>query len=108
MNENPYERFQSKDLILRDFLAMDRTILANERTFLGYIRTALTLLVAGATFIKFFDQAFVYVLGWVFIPLGLFTLVFGLGRFMKMKQRISVMQRGELKMDDHIPKSNDV
>ncbi|HDK81416.1 MAG TPA: DUF202 domain-containing protein [Nitrospirae bacterium] len=35
-----------KDLFLRDHLAAQRTMLANERTYLAYIRTALTLFIA--------------------------------------------------------------
>lgn len=46
----------NSDTYLRDPLAADRTVLANERTLLAYVRTSLTLLVAGATFIKFFDS----------------------------------------------------
>lgn len=50
-----------------DPLALDRTILANERTFLAYIRTAMTLLVGGVSFISFFDQKLVIAVGWVAI-----------------------------------------
>jgi len=50
--ETPYQDIKGQ-LILRDHLAADRTILANERTFLAYIRTALTLFVAGLSFIHF-------------------------------------------------------
>ncbi|RPJ43750.1 MAG: DUF202 domain-containing protein, partial [Deltaproteobacteria bacterium] len=32
MKKSPYSRFESTDLILRDELAVDRTLLANERT----------------------------------------------------------------------------
>ena len=36
-----------KELILRDYLALERTRLANERTLFSYIRTSLYLLTAG-------------------------------------------------------------
>jgi len=45
----PYERFGNGDLILRDELAIDRTLLANERTFLAYLRAGVTLMLAGVT-----------------------------------------------------------
>ncbi len=32
-------KFNKDEMILRDFLAVDRTLLANERTLLAYIRT---------------------------------------------------------------------
>lgn len=72
-------------MILRDYLAIDRTILANQNTFLAYIRTALTLFVAGITFIRFFDQVVVEIVGWVFIPIGLATFVIGLIRYNKKR-----------------------
>ena len=36
-----------EDMILRDFLATDRTILANERTLLAYLRTFISFFAAG-------------------------------------------------------------
>lgn len=41
-----YEKLDRKSLILRDHLAVDRTILANERTVLAYVRTILTAFIA--------------------------------------------------------------
>lgn len=37
----------NKDLILRERLALQRTILANQSTFLAFLRTAMYFLVAG-------------------------------------------------------------
>lgn len=37
MEEEPYSRFDQEELIIRDYLAADRTVLANERTFLAYV-----------------------------------------------------------------------
>lgn len=39
----------NKDLVLREYLAIERTKLANETTLLAYIRTGLYFLVAGST-----------------------------------------------------------
>ncbi|MEA2063421.1 MAG: DUF202 domain-containing protein, partial [Gemmatimonadota bacterium] len=71
-----YRQFSDK-MILRDHLAADRTLLANERTLLAYIRTALTLFIAGASFIKFFGSLILIVVGWVFIPLGVLAAFLG-------------------------------
>lgn len=73
-----------KELILRDYLAADRTLLAVDRTFLSYIRTALTLFVAGVSFIKFFDSWLIQAIGWLLIPCGVITFVVGLRRCLKM------------------------
>lgn len=88
MTENPYERFQCKELILRDELAIDRTILANERTILAYLRGALTLVIAGATFLHFFDKGVLFYIGIICVPLGLAVGIFGVLRYWKMDKRI--------------------
>ena len=84
----PYAKEEPGQLILRDHLAIDLTVLANERTFLAYIRTALTLFVVGASLIKFFDSLPATVIGWVFIPLGLIVLALGISRYRHMNALI--------------------
>jgi len=86
--KNLYQRFIEKELPLNDQLAAARSILANERTFLSYQRTALTLAVAGFSFVKFFDEQFMIVIGWVFIPSALITVVLGILRYVKMRDLI--------------------
>jgi len=54
----PYSKFNQSEMILRDYLAQDRTKLANERTFLAYLRTAITFSAAGGTLIKIFTSYF--------------------------------------------------
>jgi len=81
--------YTRENYILRDYLAADRTILSNERTFLSYLRTALTSFVVGASFIKFFDGHLVFfTLGWLFIPLGMCCAIFGVIRYRQMKRLI--------------------
>ena len=97
MSDNPYTKFSKKELILRDYLAADRTVLANERTFLAYIRTALTLFVVGISCIQFFDHPVIQVLGWIFIPSGIITLIIGIMRYRSVKSQIhEVSDRGGL------------
>ena len=83
-----YYKFKEEEFFLRDYLAIDRTILANERTFLAYLRTALTIFIAGVTFIKFFENIFIEIIGWVFVPLGILTFVVGTKRFHKFKEQM--------------------
>jgi putative membrane protein len=71
-------------LILRDDLAVHRTTLANERTLLSYMRTALTLFVAGVTFIKFFDQVLVVSAGWLMIPVSILVMAKGVQSYREM------------------------
>ncbi len=69
-------------------LAAERTRLANHRTFLAYQRTALTLFVAGVTFIRFFDSLIVEIIGGVFVPVGIITIVVGIVRYRRTRDRI--------------------
>ena len=95
----PYTGLEDQ-LILRDHLAADRTILANERTFLAYIRTALTLFVAGLSFVHlkdFFSSYIVEVIGVIFIMLGIMTFFVGLVRYKRMQALIRKIKNEELK-----------
>lgn len=65
-----------------------RVTLANQRTFLAYLRTALTMFVAGVTFIRFFDSLLLEVVGWVFVPLAVATLVIGVYRYNSLRVRM--------------------
>lgn len=80
-------------MILRDRLAENRTSLANERTFLAYVRTALTLFVAGVTFIRFFGYVLIEIIGWILIPLGIFAMIRGTINFRRMKRLIKEQER---------------
>lgn len=87
MSEEPYIPYiqEREEMILRDYLAVDRTMLANEASFMSYIRTALTLIAAGATLIKFFDgNPFFQILGWGFVAIGGWLVVHGYNRFSRV------------------------
>jgi len=87
-----YYEDSAGQMILRDHLAADRTRLANERTLLAYYRTALTLFIAGATFVQFFGHLVMIVIGWIFIPLGIFVAVTGVYRYQRMKQPLDMLK----------------
>ena len=91
--KNPYSRFSEKELILRDHLAIDRTVLSNERTVLSYVRTALAIMAAGATLIHFFSEYWVRVSGAALLVLGLIIVVVGLFRYKRMKDSIEEIKR---------------
>lgn len=86
MKKLPYDNFEPRKFIVRDWLALDRTILANERTFLAYGRTALALVISGLTFIKFFGHLAYSLIGYVFIVLGVGVFAFGLKRYWHMER----------------------
>lgn len=76
----PDQLISPNDLILRDTLAIERTELANERTFYAAIRTALTFFIAGVTVIKFMTQPFLIFFGWSFLVV---SVIFALTGFLK-------------------------
>ncbi|MBN1644153.1 MAG: DUF202 domain-containing protein [Dehalococcoidales bacterium] len=83
---NPYIKFIEEELILRDYLAADRTVLANERTFLAYLRTAIAIAAAGAALIQLFDSTTVIVIGWIMIPAAIGTAVVGILHYLRMRR----------------------
>ncbi len=93
MSETPYARFERKELILRDELAIDRTVLANERTMLAYVRTALTLFIAGVTFIEFIESSMWRSFGYFFIPVGVLVGIFGAWRCRRMGRAIQSVRK---------------
>jgi inner membrane protein YidH len=93
MTNNPYERFQGADLILRDELAMDRTVLANERTLLSYIRTGLAFAITGAGTIKFVASLVALLLGWCMVVLSFVVVALGVWRFRRVARHISTCRK---------------
>lgn len=73
---------------LRDHLAADRTIQANERTLLSYVRTALTMFVAGITFVRFFGAQTYVMIGYGFIPVSIIIMITGIYRYNRMRKII--------------------
>ncbi|MGD9874523.1 MAG: YidH family protein [Kiritimatiellia bacterium] len=83
-----YQRFKSEDLILRDELAIDRTLLANERTLLAYLRSGVALMLAGVTLFHFSAAKWFQVIGLSCIPAGVIVMLIGTLRYRQMNSRI--------------------
>lgn len=88
VKEGAVYNFKKEEMILRDFLAADRTLLANERTLLAYIRTGISLLAVAISLIKLFDTTVTYILGIVFIFLGVIPIVWGLYRYRNINKKL--------------------
>ena len=84
MNDSPYSRFGREELILRDELAIDRTLLANERTLLAYLRSAVSLGIAGISIMHFSAHGWYYWAGVACLPAGALTAVIGIVRHRRM------------------------
>lgn len=79
----------NKDLVLREYLALERTKLANERTLLTYIRTGLYFLVAGSTLGHLIDTPFWNILGVPLVVVGLLIVLFGMIRYIRVSRAIT-------------------
>ena len=97
MAEQPYSRYEREQLILRDHLAVERTMLANERTFLAYLRTALSLFALGIAFLKIplFESLLFRITGWILIPLSVAVLLIGWVRYKRTRDRIAPLREEE-------------
>lgn len=73
MNKNPYN---IEELDTKTILAIQRTVLANTRTFAAWVRTGLSSVLAGFGIVKFMGnndkyQAFVSSIGILFVIIGI-------------------------------------
>ena len=90
-------------VILRDYLAIERTRLANERTLLSYIRSSLYLLLGAIGFFQFkeFDN-FQYVTLTALIFSALFFII-GIYRFLLLKRSLKrVYYKSEALYKDNV------
>ncbi len=85
---NKLKTRQNKDLILRERLAMERTDMAIDRTFLSFLRTSLYFAIAGMTvnsLLKVYYGWWVEILFWA---IGIVILFVGVIRFFKQKKKL--------------------
>ncbi|MGS2741347.1 DUF202 domain-containing protein [Sinomicrobium sp. M5D2P17] len=79
---------RDEDMILRDYLSVERTRLSNERTLLSYIRTSLYLILGGITFIQLDDFYNLRYLGILSLALSIVFLIIGIYRFLLLKKSL--------------------
>ncbi len=71
-------------------LARGRNRLANERTMLAYMRTAIMLFATGGTLIKFFAPALIAIIaGWLIMLIGAVVVVIGFWRFLRARAKLA-------------------
>lgn len=69
-------------------LSIERTVLANRRTFLAYFRTAVALIVAGAGLLKFVQNSVWVYLGIAFVILTPVVMIMGIYDYVQVKNLI--------------------
>ena len=88
------DRSDQEELAIRDRLALDRTQLANERTFLAYVRTAIMVGVSGITLLKLFPRSRgAQVSGWLLLPIAVIVLGVGFLYFVRRQRCFSHRRR---------------
>ena len=77
-----------QEVILRDYLAIERTRLANERTLLSYIRSSLYLLLGGIAFLQLEIFPNFKYLAFISLFFSILFLVIGVYRFALLKKSL--------------------
>lgn len=75
-------------VILRDYLAIERTRLANERTLLSYIRSSLYLLLGGIAFFQLKEFTNFRYLAFLSFVFSIIFFVIGVYRFTILKRSL--------------------
>lgn len=91
----------NKDLILREKLALARTVLANQSTLLSFIRTSMYFLVAGVSINNLTTIEQGHLIEIVFIVISVILLAVGIFNFLKQKKNIADSEKhiGDYKME---------
>ena len=98
-----YNNLENEQLILRDYLAAERTHLANERTLLAYERSAFIVLVTAMTIFKFFENdAVMRIIAFVLMPSAVLISILGIYRFRKTRSKLSAFKTLGNKTDDEV------
>jgi putative membrane protein len=95
---NTIETKINKDLILREKLAVQRTVMANQTTLLSFIRTSLYFLVAGLSLKSLLKLENSLLFQITFYVVSFSTMVIGLYNYFKQKRLI---QNSEIHIGDY-------
>ncbi len=76
------------EVTLRDYLAIERTRLANERTLLSYVRSSLYLLIGGIAFFQLKGFPNFRVLGLLSLIFSALFFIIGIYRFVLLKKSL--------------------
>lgn len=77
-----------ESLILRDELALDRTVLANQRTLLTYVRMGIFLFSTAFGFYYLEKKEAFGMVEWVLVALGVGSIISGLIVYRTIRNRI--------------------
>lgn len=82
------EKAINKDLVLREKLALQRTVLANQTTFLAFLRTSMYFFIAGLSLESLLKVDHGYVIEMVFFISSFVLFLIGVFNYFKHKKMI--------------------
>ncbi|NDP27105.1 MAG: DUF202 domain-containing protein [Flavobacterium sp.] len=82
------EKKLNKDLILREKLALQRTVLANQTTFLAFLRTSMYFFIAGLSLESLLKVEYNFAIEMFFFISSFVLLVIGVFNYFKHKKMI--------------------
>lgn len=88
----------NKDLILREKLALQRTILANQSTFLSFLRTSMYFLMAGLTVQNLFNAKSYLVFEVILFSVSALVLVIGVINYFR---NATLIRTSEMHVGDY-------
>lgn len=77
------------ELHLRDHLALVRTRMANERTLMSYVRSALYLLLGGIALLKLKHYSELHLVGYLALGLCVILLIVGIYRYIRLRRHLT-------------------
>ena len=91
----------NKDLILRERLALQRTVLANQSTFLAFLRTSMYFFIAGLSLESLLKIQNSFIIEWFLFISSFVIFCIGLFNYFKHKKMISENEKhiGDYKME---------
>ena len=92
---------EKKNTEIRDQMAVQRTIFANERTLMAYLRTALAFTGGGFAALKLSQKPSMEVLGVIFMILGFLLALYSLYRYLQKQKLITRQRRGFSQTSHH-------
>ena len=95
------EKQINKDLILRERLALQRTVLANQSTFLAFLRTSMYFFVAGLSLESLLKIENSYIIEWFLFISSFVIFCIGIFNYFSHKKMISDNEKhiGDYKME---------
>ncbi|SIT89963.1 putative membrane protein [Pontibacter indicus] len=95
------QKLEKKNTEIRDDMAVQRTIFANERTLMAYLRTAIALVAGGFAAIKLSHHVYMEFIGLTLMPLGVLMAVYSFVRYLNKQKLIRRHQQSFQSTSQH-------